>query len=59
MKKKQTKRDYHARLVVYGINEMSDFELRQLCGWLKKTAETIDGMATNQYATNPIWRLMK
>lgn len=34
----KSKRDYVARLVVYGVAELKPFRLKQLAEWLRQTA---------------------
>jgi hypothetical protein len=58
---KKTKRDYQAKLTLYGLNKMSDRELNILFKWLVDTADQIDLDINNEkkFVENPVFRLMK
>lgn len=53
------KKDFHAKLVVYDINNMSYYEIGRLVSWIRNIAIDIEQKEINKYANIATWRLMK
>lgn len=52
-------RDYHARLVVYGISKLTSRNVKNLCIWLRNLADDIEKSPKEYSTTAFVARLMK
>lgn len=52
------KKDYKAKLIIYGINSLSKNELIQLVEWLKEIPKSIKNK-NNKFSSTAEWKLMK
>lgn len=52
-------KDFHARLVINNLDEMSKKDIKRLWKWLDDITAQIIGKKPNSYAKTATWRLMK
>lgn len=59
MVKNMKKRDYHAKLVIYGLADMKSVTYRRLVDWLAKQVKDMKKAKKGEYSNLFTARLMK